>query len=140
MAFMKEQGYPIQTSKFAQDNESAIRLERNGRASAGQKSRHINIRHFWITDRLRSDVIQLEHCPTDTMLADFLTKPLQGNLFRKFRSVLLGHAHISTLSCHANQRTEERVVEPVRMDRRVSWAEVAKGPGNTLEDEPGSFS
>ena len=138
MEFMKQQGYPIQTSKFAQDNESAIRLERNGRASAGQKSRHINIRHFWLTDRFRHDKIKLEHCPTDSMLADFLTKPLQGNLFRRFRSVLLGHAHISTLSRHANRPTEERVGEPVCTDKRVSWAEVAKGEPST--SEPGSSS
>ena len=98
MEFMKAQGYPIQKSRFAQDNESAIRLEQNGRASAGQKSRHINICHFWITDSLGSDAIQLEHCPTESMLADFLTKPLQGSLFRKFCSVLLGDAHISSLS------------------------------------------
>jgi hypothetical protein len=31
------------------------------------------------------------------MLADFLTKPLQGYLFRKFKSMLLGHAHVNTL-------------------------------------------
>ena len=32
---------------------------------------------------------------------DFFTKMLQGSLFRKFRSVLLGHAHISSLCYHA---------------------------------------
>uniref|UniRef100_A0A7S2R3Q0 Uncharacterized protein n=1 Tax=Eucampia antarctica TaxID=49252 RepID=A0A7S2R3Q0_9STRA len=32
------------------------------------------------------------------MLADFLTKPLQGKLLRFFRAVLLGHKHISALS------------------------------------------
>ena len=46
MHFMEQQGYPILHSSFAQDNESAIKLERNGRVSAGQRSRHINIRHF----------------------------------------------------------------------------------------------
>ena len=29
-------------------------------------------------------------CPTDKMIADFLTKPLQGKLFIKFRDVLMG--------------------------------------------------
>ena len=132
MEFLRAQGYPIHTSKFAQDNESAIRLERNGRASAGQKSRHINIRYFWITDRLRTDSILLEHCPTESMLADFLTKPLQGNLFRKFRAVLLGHAHISSLVRYASPATEERVEKPVCADKRVSWAEVVGShpPGN----------
>ena len=124
MEFLRAQGYPIRTSKFAQDNESAIRLERNGRASAGQKSRHINIRYFWITDRLQRDGIRVEHCPTESMLADFLTKPLQGNLFRRFRAVLLGHAPISSLDRHAHLSTEERVEKPVCADKRISWAEV----------------
>lgn len=34
-------------SVFEQDNESAIKLEKNGRASAGPKSRHIDIRYFF---------------------------------------------------------------------------------------------
>ena len=43
------------------------------------------------------------------MLADFLSKPLQGGLFRKFRDVLLGHAHFSTLRFPAGLPGEERV-------------------------------
>ena len=31
-----------------------------------------------------------EFNPTEEMIADFLTKPLQGALFRKFRDLLLG--------------------------------------------------
>ena len=43
------------------------------------------------------------------MLADFLTKPLQGALFLKFKRVLMGHAHVSTLSSPTMAPTEERV-------------------------------
>ena len=43
------------------------------------------------------------------MLADFLSKPLQGSLFRKFRDVLLGLAHFSTLRLPAGLPGEERV-------------------------------
>ena len=43
------------------------------------------------------------------MLADFLPKPLQGNLFHKFRDVLLGHAHLSTLRVPTVLLGEERV-------------------------------
>ena len=45
--FFRAQGYKILATKFAQDNQSAIKLEKNGRASCGQKSRHINIRYFF---------------------------------------------------------------------------------------------
>ena len=107
--FMSAQGYPIKQSYFAQDNESAIKLERNGRTSAGQRSRHIDIRYFWITDRLKTDNITLHHCPTEAMLADFLTKPLQGALFRKFRDAILGYTHMSSLHQPILSSSEERV-------------------------------
>ena len=108
--FMAGQGFHLTNNFFEQDNESAIRLERNGRASAGQRSRHINIRHFWITDRLKTDGIALRHCDTEAMLADFLTKPLQGALFRKFRDVLLGYLPLSAIQTSPDT-LEERVVE-----------------------------
>jgi hypothetical protein len=48
-------------------------------------------------DRLQSEKIEVVHCPTEAMLADFLRKPLQGSLFRKNRDVLLGYQHITKL-------------------------------------------
>ena len=44
--FLQAQGFPHRRSYFEQDNQSAMRLECNGRASASQRSRHINIRYF----------------------------------------------------------------------------------------------
>ena len=124
MNFMSAQGYPIKLSRFAQDNQSAMRLERNGRTSAGQKSRHINIRYFWITDRLRAESIRLEHCPTECMLGDFFTKPLQGSLFRKFRSVLLGHVSALALSPSSPPSPEERVEDQEQVGGARKWSNV----------------
>ena len=108
--FMEAQGYPITKALFYQDNESAIKMESNGKASCGQRSRHIDIRYFFIADHSKRQDIDIVHCPTEDMLADFFTKPLQGSLFRKFRAVLLGHEHINSLDHHALRPTpEERV-------------------------------
>ena len=41
----------------------------------------------------------------------FFTKPLQGSLFERFRSVLMGHPHINTLSSLSLSPAEERVGE-----------------------------
>ena len=108
--FMEAQGYPIKRAIFHQDNESAIKMETNGKASCGQRSRHIDIRYFFITDHSKRNSIDITHCPTENMLADFFTKPLQGSLFRKFRSVLLGESHNNSL-CHGRTPSppEERV-------------------------------
>ncbi len=70
--FMNAQGNPMQKTYFEQDNESAIKLERNGRVSAGPKSPHIDIRYFWIKVRIKSAKVDVRHCPTLRMIADFL--------------------------------------------------------------------
>ena len=49
--FLAHQGYTVQ-SKLHQDNQSATKMARNGTKSCGQKSRHIDIRYFWIQDRI----------------------------------------------------------------------------------------
>jgi hypothetical protein len=58
----------------------------------------INIRFFFTKDRIAHDNIAIEHCPTEHMLADFFTKPLQGALFLRFRNILMGFTHYSSLS------------------------------------------
>ena len=90
--FLREQGYKLSRSIFYQDNQSAMKMESNGMKSAGDKSRHINIRYFFIKDILKRENIELIHCPTDRMIADFYTKPLQGSLFRKMRDIVMGLA------------------------------------------------
>ncbi len=48
--FLLEQGYGVVENLLLQDNKSSILLERNGKASSGKRTRHINIRYFFITD------------------------------------------------------------------------------------------
>ena len=95
--FFEAQGYSIKKKIFKQDNQSTMKLLRNGRRSAGKQSRHIETRFFWITDRLKQNDIELEYCPTSIMLADFFTKPLQGSLFRNMRDVSQGLIEYTTL-------------------------------------------
>ena len=88
--FLEHQEYKIDKNIFYQDNESAIKMEKNGRDSAGSRSRHINIRYFFIKDILQKEHIIVKHCPTEIMIADFLTKPTQGTLFTNQRDVIMG--------------------------------------------------
>ena len=60
-----------------------MKLEKNGRGLCGQKSRHVDVRFFWIKDRIRSGNIDLRYCPTEDMMADYFTKPLRGAAFQK---------------------------------------------------------
>jgi hypothetical protein len=65
-------------------------LERNGKASSGKRTRHINIHYFFITDRVNMKEVAIEWCPTKKMVADFMTKPLQGSHFRNLRDYIMG--------------------------------------------------
>ena len=87
--FIEAQGYVIKDNVVYQDNQSAILLENNGKRSSSKKTRHIEIRYFFVTDNIRRKQMRVEYCPTDDMRADFMTKPLQGSAFRKFRKETL---------------------------------------------------
>ena len=44
--FLEKQGYNLKRNIFYQDTESTMKIEKNGRLSCGNKSRHIYIRYF----------------------------------------------------------------------------------------------
>jgi hypothetical protein len=84
---MKEVG---QKNIILQDNTSTIQLENNGRRSSGKRTRHINIRYFYITDQIKEGKVSVTYCPTLEMVSDYFTKPLQGSLFRTHRNAIMG--------------------------------------------------
>ena len=90
--FLESKRHKIQANQFLQENQSALKLEVNGRASCDQKSRQIDIRYFFMKDRIKTEGIDVVYCLTEDMLAYFFTKPLQGSLFEKFTSVIMGEA------------------------------------------------
>jgi len=103
---LEGQGYDISENYFAQDNQSTMRLEKNGRTSCGQKSRHIDIRFFFMKDRITTEKISLVYCPTEQMIANFFTKPLQGALFKCFKHIIMGWEHIFLDTILATQAKE----------------------------------
>ena len=92
--FLIDQGYNKIGKILYQDNESAIKLEQNGRASSSGRTRHINIKYFFTKDITEREKINIRYCPTDQMIGDFFTKPLQGCKFRQFRDTIMGMAEI----------------------------------------------
>ena len=63
-------------------------LQQNGRMSAGKRSRHLNVRYFFVTDVIKKGLLKVMYCPTGDMIADFFTKPIQGGDFKKFRNLV----------------------------------------------------
>ena len=87
--FLEAQGYEVKETVLYQDNISAEILENNGKSSSSKRTRHMNIRYFYIKDCLEREELNLktEHCGTEVQYGDFYTKPLQGVLFFKFRKI-----------------------------------------------------
>ena len=89
LRFVEAQGYKVEENVLYQDNQSAILMERNGKFSCSKRTKHIDMRYFFITDRIEKKEVSVEYCPTGEMIGDFFTKPLQGAIFRKFRAQIL---------------------------------------------------
>ena len=65
-------------------------MHTNGVMSRKRRSGHIDIRFFFIKDRVDAGDVEVTFCGTEDMVADFLSKPLQGEIFRKFRDAIMG--------------------------------------------------
>lgn len=87
--FLLEIGYDVGPATIYQDNQSTIKLVQNGKSNSG-RTRHIAIRYFFVADRIQTGEIKVEYLRTGDMVADILTKPLQGSLFKRLRALLMG--------------------------------------------------
>ena len=93
--FWRGLGYDLAPLLVYQDNQAAMALAQKGK-STSSRTKHIAIRYFWIKERVDSGEVSIEYLPTKQMLADLLTKPLQGELFIKLRDQILGQDVVNT--------------------------------------------
>ena len=49
----------------------------------------MELRYFWVADQVKQGTMMPVYCNTNDMLADVLTKPLQGSQFGLLRDLLL---------------------------------------------------
>ena len=50
----------------------------------------MDIWYFYVGDHIQNKTLSLHHCPTEEMLADYFTKPLQGSLFIRLHNHIMG--------------------------------------------------
>jgi hypothetical protein len=93
-SFLTHQDIPMPPLIVYQDNQSTVKLIQRGRTAAEQ-TRHIEIGYFWLSDLLTQGLITIKYCPTNQMIADFYTKPLQGTLFSTMRDQIMGNVPIT---------------------------------------------
>ena len=87
--YLHYQGYPQRAARVYQDNSSTILLAEKGR-SLSARTRHVKIRYFFVKEHVDNGELQINYLPTSVMVADVLTKPLQGEHFRRLRNKLMG--------------------------------------------------
>jgi hypothetical protein len=114
--FLEAQGYSVNDNILFQDNKSAILLERNGKASSSKRTKHIAIHYFFITDRVASGNLTISWCPTADMIGDYMTKPLQGDSFRKFRDLNMGVLPITATPPNTRRTSKDISIGLVRQD------------------------
>jgi hypothetical protein len=88
--FLEAQDYGVRENIVHQDNLSTMLLEKNGKFSSSKRTKHIHVRYFFVTDRIKKRDVSVAWCPTEDMTVDFFTKPNQGATFIRFRDQLMG--------------------------------------------------
>ena len=72
-----------------QNNTRTMKMQNNGKSSSGNKTRHFDIKYFYVPNLIGRDEVQVIYCPTNDMLGDYKTKPLVGSKFVKFRYLIM---------------------------------------------------
>jgi hypothetical protein len=76
------------------DNQSAIKISEND--TAHDRTKHIDIRHFFIRDLIESGEVKLVWVRTEDQLADIFTKPLTPSTFLSIRDRIIQSTKIGT--------------------------------------------
>ena len=89
-----------------------------------------------MTEKIKKGEVKIAHCPTQDMIGDFFTKPLQGTQFVQLRSKILNLPSSSSTAGHRsvlkNDKNKSRVEEYTRLGTRLvkNRAVIGGGDGN----------
>ncbi|KXZ41531.1 hypothetical protein GPECTOR_411g255 [Gonium pectorale] len=80
---LAEFGMKASPIRIKTDNQGALSLIKNPVLT--ERSKHIDIQHHFVRERASRGEVAFEYCPTESMVADTLTKPLGEAKFVPFR-------------------------------------------------------
>ena len=87
--YLLSRNYKVNPATLGQDNLSTKSVIENGARSA-KRMKHLNIRYFFIHHYIDQQQLTVKYIPTNHIVADLLTKPIQGQQFTFLRDKLLG--------------------------------------------------
>ena len=70
------------------DNSGAYYLATNEARNLNDRTKHIDIRHHFIREKVQQKEITIQMVPSGENVADILTKPLAREAFEKMREML----------------------------------------------------
>jgi len=85
--FVKAQGYDVGPVIIYQDNMTCMALMKRG-GPCSDRSRHINMRDFWLCEKVEDGEVIIEYLGKEQMFANVLTQPVQGAQFIRKRGQL----------------------------------------------------
>ena len=92
-------------------------------------------------DRIEKGEFKVSYCPTEYMLADFFTKPLQGGLFKKVSATIMGEVDLFTFmnDNHNTHESKERVGQTQIPDKNEHICDVnINGDSRVIDTETGT--
>ena len=89
---LDELGHPQPITAVMEDNTAAIQLMEGPQGNYQTRSKHIKVRYSFFRDQVRLQLVTLQHCPTEDMIADIHTKALTGSKYVNLRDSLLGRS------------------------------------------------
>ena len=77
---------PLEVSTVYSDSKSAMAMTKNPQFHG--RAKHIDIKYHYIREEVRKGNVQLNYCPTESMVADILTKGLCKEKHNKFCNIM----------------------------------------------------
>ena len=94
---LQDLGYPQPATSLRMDNTVALGIA-EGKTN-GKRSKSMDMRFFWLADRVSQKHFRTHHVPGQWNIADFFRKPLPRHKFRQF-----AHYLAINMDEHANHR------------------------------------
>ena len=73
-------------TRILEDNQGCISSSKNPEVHS--RSKHIDIKHHFLRERVETGEVRLEYCSSERMTADLMTKALTSERFRRLRKNL----------------------------------------------------
>jgi hypothetical protein len=82
-------GYKLGPTLIYQDNNKSILSVMYTGQITKQRTKHLNVRYFFVRDRIQKMELRLEYLSAKLMIANLMTKPVVGKLLVSLQNSML---------------------------------------------------